>query len=272
MDIVTNDWIVLLGVLCVLLAGISGLYMRHKKVRFQRYLAGITRLKQLCLLLVTLQQHRGLCNGYLNGDKTLIRQITEIQRKVHQSREAINQPGCWALSSSVWQGVQDHWGRLSAGYAGLDSVDCISQHNQMISHMLYLIEDCAQAHRLQELELPGHGSSIFLWQELLTMVEFIGQARALGTGVVAAGHCDSVNRIRLNFIHSKLSSTQEYVDAERPAAALKSLLSTLRQEVILEKPLIGVAEYFDQASAVIELLMDEFNSKLDLLGRQIQAR
>jgi hypothetical protein len=246
--------------------------MRHKKVRFQRYLAGITRLKQLCLLLVTLQQHRGLCNGYLNGDKTLIRQITEIQRKVRQSREAINQPGCWALSSSVWQGVQDHWGRLSVGYAGLDSVDCISQHNQMISHMLYLIEDCAQAHRLQELELPGHGSSIFLWQELLTMVEFIGQARALGTGVVAAGHCDSVNRIRLNFIHSKLSSTQEYVDAERPAAALKSLLSTLRQEVIREKPLIGVAEYFDQASAVIELLMDEFNSKLDLLGRQIQAR
>jgi hypothetical protein len=63
-----------------------------------------------------------------------------------------------------------------------------------------LIDDIVQDCELLSLKDQQQKPLYIYWRELLTAVEHIGQARAIGIGVSTVASCSSVSRIR--FKHS----------------------------------------------------------------------
>lgn len=158
----------------------------------------------------------------------------------------------------------DHWSRLEGSALTLPVSDNIKQHNQLIANMLQLIEDIAAHHNLLFVTHPGDGVST-LWRELLYTTEWLGQARALGTGIAAAGQSTGVERIRLGFLCERIEALSSIAHADlnghnqnglrslRDAGRTVSvLLSVIETEFLsAAAPKLPATAYFDQATKAI---------------------
>ncbi|GGA79809.1 hypothetical protein GCM10011369_22240 [Neiella marina] len=236
-----------------------------------RYQQGIDWLQQLRKLLTSVQQHRGLTNGYLNGDDSAKIRIAELQRQISQVIAKLNQQGQWIKRSERWSSIQDHWARLSTNYINHQASYALEQHNRLVMNVLHLIEDCAEQHHLQELQLTSNQPAEELWKSTLFNAEYIGQARALGTGVAASAHCGSVERIRLKYLHSKLEEYQLSVATSQIKGKLSPLLSSMEANVMVSHPSIKPADYFALATEALDTVLVGFDQGLEQLNRQIKT-
>lgn len=235
----------------------------------QRYRDGIAWLQLLRVLLTKTQQHRGLSNGYLHGDSSAQSKIAQLQREISQQSNQLEVHGSWLIQTERWGSIKDHWQRLSANYMNHQPSYSLEQHNKLILNILHLIEDCAEQHHLQELSLQGDESVEHLWKSLLFNAEFIGQARAVGTGVTAAKRCNSVERIRLKYLHSKLTEFKQTARNVASSSALAPLLLSIEQDVILNEPNISSSDYFSMATQALDSVMEEFDQGLSDLKQTL---
>ncbi|MCM2679066.1 nitrate- and nitrite sensing domain-containing protein [Echinimonas agarilytica] len=269
MDIITLPLTVC--AMLVLLAVFSILKIRRSHARhLARYQHGIEWLQSLRAFLTPMQQHRGLTTAFLNGDKDMAIKIGQVQQQIERQIRALKSQGDWISSTSRWEGILDHWQRLSANYINHTPSYSLEQHNRLILNILHLIEDCAEQHHLQELTIDGQLSAEHLWQSLLFNAEFIGQARALGTGVAAAHHCGSVERIRLKYLHSKLSSYNQVCNNNLCRTKLTPLLASIQNEITIQEPSITATKYFGIATDALETVMKEFDAGLLQVRQQAQ--
>ena len=97
--------------------------------------------------------------------------------------------------------------------------------------------------------------------------------QALGAGVAAAGHCDSVARIRLRYLHQQVTTALDSL-ATQPESATSNcsskigqLLNELEQHLLLPaKPTISAAHYFQLASEALNAvygLFEQANARLE---------
>ena len=223
---------------------------------------GLLLLQGLRQLLEHLQQHRGLSTGYLGGDHSLKGKVDQIRATIHSDQNNLD-----ASSLSCherWESFTDHWSRLEHSALSLPVSDNIKQHNQLIANLLQLIEDIAARHSLLFVTQPGDGVGT-LWRELLYTTEWLGQARALGTGIAAAGQSTGVERIRLGFLCERIRalSTIAHTDLKgHNQSGLRSLqeagqtvsmvLAVIETEFLsAASPQLAATAYFDQATKAI---------------------
>ncbi|MBW8190456.1 nitrate- and nitrite sensing domain-containing protein [Neiella marina] len=261
--------IVTAGLLLISLVGWTNLRARRQSQ--QRYLTGISWLQQLRLLLTAVQQHRGLTNGFLNGDSKAKARIAEQQRIINAQINTLNRLGKWSHQNERWLSIQDHWERLASNYINQQASYALEQHNRLVLNLLYLIEDCAEQHHLQELYLTSNKSADELWKATLFNAEYIGQARALGTGVAAAHHCSSVARIRLKYIHSQLDSYCRQANDSNINEKLRPLLISLESDIMVAHPAINPLDYFSLATNALEAVVEVFDRGLEQLAQQLNS-
>lgn len=252
---------VLLGSLLTLLISLTLLHVQFKKRNQKRLALGLSWLHEFRLLLTVVQQHRGLTNGYLCGDIALLERITPLQVNINQQNKQLITACSWLQDNPNWQGIESHWQRLSAGFKQLSSINNLEQHNKLITNLLYLIDDCAEQHRLYEIKDEQQRSIRYLWQELLVTAENIGQARALGTGVAASGACSSVERIRLSYLHQAIKNVP--YPEPKTDAAIKDLLELIQTKIIVDQPSVSAKYYFDAATVALETVFQQFDSRLE---------
>lgn len=182
-----------LGVVILLAEQMRQRRRRQWRVEGQATLA---RVRQ-CLSLV--QQHRGLTTGFLSGNTQFKTQIDTVEAQLRQ-QVGLAQQQAALMANERWLGIVDHWQRLEARLNEREIKDNFQQHNRLVENLLYLVEDI--------LDQYGTGcwsaQEAVFWKQALHMAEYLGQARAIGTGVAAAGCCDSVSRIRLKYLHEKM--------------------------------------------------------------------
>ena len=243
-----------------------------RKQQIKRYQQGISLLQLLRVTLTKTQQHRGLSNGFLHGDRSTQGKISQLQREIAQQSVLLETNSRWLVDNERWLAIKDHWQRLSTHYINHQPSYSLAQHNKLILSILHLIEDCAEQHHLQELGLQEQTSIEHLWKSLLFNAEFIGQARAVGTGVTTAKRCRSVERIRLKYLHSKLSDYHHSLSGAACSRALSSLLTTIETEVIINQPKISSSKYFNLATRALETSMKEFDQGLSELSQQVATR
>lgn len=245
---------------------------RHNRCRVRQRL-GLEWLTSMAQLLSHVQQHRGLSNGFLNGSLQLAKEIDPLQLRIKRDLSDIQSLSNWVVSNERWLNITDHWQRLSSSYKHKLPESCLREHNVLIQSILFLIDDMAQAH---DLLLLGRGDQPLqlLWRNLLTATEYIGQARAIGTGLSATGSCDSVSRIRLNYLCQKIISHTEIVWKELSLDSSKrnsitALVNCIRDHVVKDKVSIAPTEYFEIASRAINSLLDQYQSKIDQQREQL---
>lgn len=240
--------------------------LKRKKMEEALFYRGIHYLKRLRTVLMHIQQHRGLSNSALNGNAQVEDDINKIESIIAREIAEISAINGWVRENPKWESILDHWQRIQSTYKSLESEANLKQHNSLIANLLYLIDDLAYAHHL--------GRSGFIdtsetnWRNLLFITEYIGQARALGMGVVSRGFCTNVLRIQLNHLVVKIGSNINSSWPESIQHDFRSFLDVIERQVIVDPPSITPAEYFQLATACINHVLREFDRQIEKIQFQ----
>lgn len=235
---------------------------RKKNQANQLFIRGIEYIKLLRSLLTYVQQHRGLTTGFINGNLSARPDIEALDMRIQRLMADLEATGDWMIENVKWSSLIDHWTRLGMGYLQGDADKNFKQHNILIANLLYLIDDVADAHHLSKLTGDAMDTD---WRYLLSIAEYIGQARALGTGVAAKGECSSVLRIQLNHLRNKIASSVDSSWPEKSRVEIHYLLRCIESQLIVDKPSIDASEYFKLATRCIEHVLEQFDRQIDRL-------
>lgn len=235
---------------------------RKKNQANQLFIRGIEYIKLLRSLLTYVQQHRGLTTGFINGNLSARPDIEALDMRIQRLMADLETTGDWMIENVKWSSLVDHWTRLGMGYLQGDADKNFKQHNILIANLLYLIDDVADAHHLSKLTGDAMDTD---WRYLLSIAEYIGQARALGTGVAAKGECSSVLRIQLNHLRNKIASSVDASWPEKSRVEIHYLLRCIESQLIVDKPSIDASEYFKLATRCIEHVLEQFDRQIDRL-------
>lgn len=235
---------------------------RKKRQATLLFSRGIEYIKLLRSLLTYVQQHRGLTTGFINGNHAAKPDIESLNVRIKRMMEDVETTGDWMAENVKWSSLVDHWTRLGMSYLQGDADKNFKQHNILIANLLYLIDDVADAHHLSKLTGDAMDTD---WRYLLSIAEYIGQARALGTGVAAKGECSSVLRIQLNHLRNKIASSVDSSWPEKSRVEIHYLLRCIESQLIADKPSIDASEYFRLATRCIEHVLDQFDRQIDRL-------
>lgn len=240
--------------------------IKRKKIEEKLFSTGISYLKKLRLLLMYIQQHRGLTNGFLSGNVSVVNEIENVELLIKKEIAEISAIPGWIAANGKWESMIDHWLRIGTNYKYAGAESNLKQHNNLIANLLYLIDDLAYAHHLGKLGLIGATDSD--WRKLLIIAEYVGQARALGMGVVSRGVCSSVLRIQLNHLIVKIESNINSTWADVIQQDFRHLLKVIQEQVITDIPTISPTEYFKVATGCIEHVLAEFDRQVEKIQFQ----
>ena len=241
-------------------------YQKKQQLRGE-CLKHLLRLKKL---MEHFQYHRGLSARYLNGKTEVADELRERQRLIAQVLPSMALLARHSSLSEHWQSLLDHWQRLFVNNLALTPEDNLEQHNRLINTLLYLIEDVTELGYWSGRDHHKGMSSIVA---ILHTTEWIGQARALGSGMLAANHhCDSMStndKSQMNLIQTKLElCIQQHSSNEESLSKLFQLNEVISQTFLLQakdnKQLISSGDYFVIASDAIESYLIEFDA---IMGR-----
>lgn len=235
--------------------------IKRKKMEEKLFRTGIVYLKKLRILLMHIQQHRGLTNGYLNGNLSVDTDIQKLEASIKNEVSELKTIDGWIQDNTKWDSLVDHWFRISSHYKNIDAEVNLKQHNNVIANLLYLMDDLAYAHHLGKLGLIEATDAD--WRKLLFIAEYVGQARALGMGVVSKGFCTSVLRIQLNHLMVKIETNISPAWIESTQHDFRHFLNVIQEQVITDKITISPAEYFKLATGCIEHVLTEFDRQVE---------
>ncbi|MNG08057.1 Nitrate and nitrite sensing [compost metagenome] len=160
-----------------------GLHRRQQRQKRQHIQLNIRQLALLRALISGFQRHRGLSNGLLCGDASLSQDLATARQGLDQHIRAVKEFD--STHRDAWNSLIDHWSRMREGRSS-DRANNLVQHHLVIRNSIFLMEDVANEIDLTEgrAEL---GYLPCIWREVIQAAEWAGQARALGTGIAAAG-------------------------------------------------------------------------------------
>jgi len=242
-----------------LFTAIYGIFKR-KKSEEKLFRLGIVYLKKLRMLLTYIQQHRGLTNSFLSGNLAVEPEIQKLEILIKNEVVDVQDTKGWMQDNTKWDSLVDHWFRISSHYQNVGADINLKQHNNLIANLLYLIDDLAYIHHLGKLDDIGATDSD--WRKLLFIAEYVGQARALGMGVVSKGYCTSVLRIQLNHLIVKIEASINPAWAEPIKQDFRDLLNILAQ-LIADNAKITPADYFALATRCIDHVLHEFDRQVE---------
>ncbi|GAC13891.1 nitrate- and nitrite sensing domain-containing protein [Aliiglaciecola lipolytica] len=238
-------------------------------------------ISQLKTLITSLQRHRGLSAGYLNGNNRVEPLILELRQKIYLCMVSLDRDRVFSRQSR-WLSFMDHWPRLEKNCFGLTGQESFTQHTNLIENLLRLLEVAAQEWKRSH-NLPREIIDLqCIWKELPMAVEFIGQARAIGMAVAVSGNITKLERNKIKFLEQKIQEysltsfsrlagrsneeSKELIISARNAC--KVFTETLKHELILPSDVhLNSDSYFTLASST----MESMNNLLDNEIKRIKA-
>lgn len=247
-------------------------YGLHRRARWQKQQHIQLNIRQLTLLralIAGFQRHRGLSNGVLCGDGSLGQDLASTRQAL--DRHIRDAQALDSTHAEAWNSLIDHWSRMREG-RGSDPANNLAQHHLIIRNSIFLMEDVAN-----EIDLSGGKATLAylpcIWREVVQAAEWAGQARALGTGIAAAGRSSAEQRVRMRFLYQKIqllagtafATLQRHV-AKHPqtdsfrltqrAQVVEDFLRCIEQELLgQEQPVIAAKAYFQHATGAIDELL-----------------
>lgn len=272
----------LFTVLIIMALLFYGLHRRLQQKKHLHLQSNVRQLAVLRVLIAEFQRHRGLSNGVLCGDTSMSQALATTRQSLDQHIHVAQ-----AFDSThreAWKSLIDHWSRMREGRSH-DRVNNLMQHHLIIRNSIFLMEDVASEMDLTQ-GLPALGYLSCIWHEVIQAAEWAGQARALGTGIAAAGHSSVEQRVRMHFLYQKIellagqafTTLQQHAQAYPQMAAFRlshceqvvtDFLRCIKQELLgSEVPVIAANTYFQQATQAIDELLALVDTALDQLQQQ----
>jgi len=183
----------------------------NENVRFlENERTGLAYIKSIRQPLEHIQQHRGMTAAYLGG-------ATEFRSRIMEKRGIVDNKlrelGGIDKQLAEDLGLQDEvatlmqqWNNIKANSLNMSASEAINAHSVLIAEMLALISKVADA---SEMTLDPKLDSYYMGAALVSgmpnMLENMGQARAIGSGVAANGGFSTPNqKIRLAVLSNNI--------------------------------------------------------------------
>ena len=262
---------------------------------------GVTYIKAIRPLLSHMPQHRGMTNGFLNGDRTFRNRILAKRKDVDAALAELaridGELGGALRTDGLVSRIQQQWEALKSGSMEMTAAQSFAAHTKMIGDLLALIVKVADGSDITlDPELDSYYLGDALVNRLPALVEATGQARGLGAGAAAKHRLDGSQRTRLAVLADRIRTNSQSLASGLESAfganaalgerigphVAASAASMEKFRTILHKNLLDVeqinvssAEVFDAGSAAIKdalALYDAVMPELDgLFVSRIEA-
>ena len=257
---------------------------------------GAALIREAKPLLVQLQQHRGLANGWLNGDDAAQPQLEAVEAGIAETIAAVDSrifDGRTVAEDERWSGLKEGWGRLQSEYAELAAPDSFERHTALIAELQSFLSAVADRSRLTlDARLDTHYLAVLTTHELPALMETVGQARGKGNGILASGRIGDDQRIELMLSIRDIDDAVAEMERARanalsynaalgasldePAAAsidaAKRYSATIEDQFVDGSLSMKPADYFEQGTNTIASASALFDVSAAALDRLLAER
>ncbi|KPJ96330.1 MAG: hypothetical protein AMJ53_01055 [Gammaproteobacteria bacterium SG8_11] len=272
---------------CCVLAAMAAILVVGKitqQTRQRKRIKWVTQwLQQLRGLLEIFPKHRGMANALLKGDDSFRPAMEKLQREADDRllsmRQLVVKRGDWS-EQQLLNPITQQWQMIKENVFSMPANKSFALHTQLIAVVIERMEDdslelAAFAHNSFSLDQDYLKSLvIMLTRELPHVVESIGQARGIGTGVAAQRRSTVANRVNLKYLHGntlsiiqnklvplrlvlhqhhdmKEQAMEECIDSAVLSA--QKFLNLLQSELIdTVNPTVSPEAYYQQGTAAID--------------------
>ena len=258
---------------------------------------GVEQVRDLMPFMLQVQQHRGLVNGYLNGNAEAKERIEAKQREIAQLIDQIESgfrkqelPDTY----EAWQTVRNEWNTLLRSYESMEAADSFERHSDLVDRVQALMTSSADESGLTLTdEIHSYYIMRLVVQELPELIEGSAVIRGRGNGVLAAKTLTDDVRMKLLLEEYKSKQALESLNqsltqiagvagsaggelletGERAAQSIQGYLDLLDRE-ILDKPSMDMdpTAFFDEGTSVIATASEVFDHAAAELARILQER
>jgi methyl-accepting chemotaxis protein len=172
---------------------------------------GLTYIKAIREPIEQIQQHRGMVSAYLNGAETFHDRIMQKRIEVDDKMtalEAVDRELSSLLGvSGALSPLLQKWKTIKATSLNQDPLKSNNEHTDLVAEMIGLISKIADA---SEITLDPKLDTYYLGDavvnNLINLIENMGQARAAGTGVAALGVHEQQSFVRLSVLSNSINN------------------------------------------------------------------
>jgi len=254
-------------------------YNLHKEQKI-----GLTYTTKIKDFIQLIQLHRGLLNGYLNGNKNFKQDITAVEKNIYTKLTEIldydkknlnilkhNKNFVDAISKILSVKLKNV--TISNSYENLFSV-----HNKIVSKLIETIKDISKITSFATSNnLKINYIAHLLQDELLLLMEHTGQLRGMSVGVLSKKFISPTQKEKLLTSYTLLKSLELSLNKNKILADLDSYLEIQQQIVKVTQKLdnllyivynqillsnkidYNAKEFFKQATEVIKYQDDLYN-------------
>ncbi|MBI2275880.1 MAG: methyl-accepting chemotaxis protein [Dechloromonas sp.] len=266
--------VAVIGVMLVLLFTVYTNLQRDIETA-QQELAGLQMLKPMNRMVQTMQQHRGLSSGVLNGNEAMKDKRAAKENEVVEALAATDGELSPKLRETVaWKSIRQDWEAIRGGGLNWSPPDNLKRHSAMIAKVLDFMVDVADE---TSLTLDPEMDTYYFMDTVVTkmpaMLEPLGIARARGTGVLSRKELSLQLRIDISSLVAQMASTLHAQNgnldkvvrftpglqgslsgpAREFSAGVEKIFALIRDDILAEKFATAPQDYFAQTTGVIDL-------------------
>jgi len=173
---------------------------------------GLAYIKTVRQPIEHIQQHRGMMAAYLNGAKEFKDRIMQkrviIDKKLTELKAIDGKLGAQLGTGEAINDLMQKWDAIKANVMNMSTVEAIAVHSKMIADMLSLMNQVADVSKISvDPKIDSKYLSDALFNHLPNVLENMGKARAVGSGVAARGRFTSQKiYVKLAVLSSNIAS------------------------------------------------------------------
>ena len=259
---------------------------------------GIEYISPLAKLLQAVPQHRGMAAALLNGDAAFKDKLAALEARIGEAIQAIDAVdrsyGGDFGTHAKWESIKGKWQTLQQGYASMTPLASFDAHSELVGDLLTLSVTVADGSNLTlDPQIDSYYMGDLILRSAANLAEYMGRARALGSGAAAKKSLAEAPRQRLSVIPGQIRlalndvrSAAEKIGASnayaKPAVEAVSneivtsgenFLNILNTRIINAEQIdIAPAEFFDLATKAIDPNFKAIEKLLPMLDHMLQER
>ena len=262
--------VVIICVTALALFAIAGVAVTEFRERKKRRIQGIKLLQALRMLVKHLQMHRGLSAAASGGREEVYDSLMFHAESIKADISMIAAIDMLFADDENWQGITQHWARLSSRSDRLDIFDTYEQHCRLVAACLTLMRSVEEKYRITS-RLSHHNKTY--WHELLSLGEGLGQVRALGFVALTVSNNTQLRERCRRKVTEVVANIEvlyrNYVLQDRigkgKCEAVNNFIALVEHYVVNEKSWITGDQYFSRATETLEIIYQQFDEEMQAL-------
>ncbi len=262
--------IVIISVIALVGFAIAGVAVTEFRERRKIRVKGIKLLQALRMLIKHLQMHRGLSAAASGGSDDVYDSLLFHADSIKADISMIVAIDNVFADDENWQGITQHWARLSSRSERLGVFDTYEQHCRLVSACLMLMRSVEDNYRITP-RLSHHNRTY--WYELLSLGEGLGQVRALGFVALTLSNNLQLREQCRRKVSEVLTNIEaiyrNYVLQDRigkgKSDEIYNFIALVEHYVVNEKSWITGEQYFSKATETLEIIYQQFDEEMQAL-------